>query len=298
LQYFFTKIAKSMTQFSDFPVNPSANQGFGTDVVVSPQWLFAHQFAPDVAIIDCRFSLAEPQLGRSQYEAGHIPGAYYLDLTYDLSSPVTVHGGRHPLPDPDQLAHKLTQMGLTAQSWVIAYDDSRFAYAARVWWLLRWLGHQRVAVLNGGLAAYQSAGYPLTQEIPSPRTGNFIPHVRAQQALDKTTVDERKQLPTVALVDSREPARYRGEQEPIDPVAGHIPGAVNFPWQQVTDEQGYLRSPTDLQAHWQAIADTPEIIVYCGSGVTACVNLLALTAAGITHGKLYAGSWSDWCSYL
>jgi thiosulfate/3-mercaptopyruvate sulfurtransferase len=298
LQYFFTKIAKSMTQSSDFPVNPSADQGFGTDVVVSPQWLFTHQTDPSVTIVDCRFSLAEPSFGRGQYDAGHIPGAYYLDLNDDLSSPVTVHGGRHPLPDPVELAQKLTKMGVTAQSSVIAYDDSRFAYAARVWWLLRWLGHKRVAVLNGGLAAYQRAGYPLTQEIPTPRTGNFIPQVQAPQVVNKTTVDACKQLPTVALVDSREPARYRGEQEPIDPVAGHIPGAVNLPWQQVTDERGYLRSPTDLQAHWQAIADTPEIIVYCGSGVTACVNLLALTAAGITHGKLYAGSWSDWCSYL
>jgi thiosulfate/3-mercaptopyruvate sulfurtransferase len=298
LQYFFTKFVRFMTQIFDSLTEPITDEAFDTQVAISPQRLFAHQGNPKVTIIDCRFSLLEPPLGRRQYEAGHIPSAHYLDLNDDLSSPVTVHGGRHPLPNPAQLAHKLNQMGVTAQSWIIAYDDSRFAYAARVWWLLRWLGHKHVAVLNGGLAAYQRAGYPLTQEIPAPRGGDFIPQVQAQQVVDKVIVDARKQLPTVALVDSREPARYRGEHEPIDPVAGHIPGAINFPWQQVTDAQGYLRSPSDLRAHWQAIADTPEIIVYCGSGVTACVNLLALAAAGITTGKLYAGSWSDWCSYL
>jgi thiosulfate/3-mercaptopyruvate sulfurtransferase len=270
--------------------------------MVSADWLQDHLNAPQVAIADCRFNLMQPQLGLQQYQEGHIPGAYYLDLNQDLSSPVGIHGGRHPLPDPDVLANKFETMGIhsappTGPTLVVAYDDSRLAFAARLWWLLRYLGHDRVAVLDGGFSGWQASGYPVSSDLPIMKTGNFIPAIQSNLVLTLDQVTARKDLPTVALVDSREGERYSGEREPIDPVAGHIPGAVNYPWQEVTDAEGYLRSPTEQRQRWQSLSSSDEIIVYCGSGVTACVNLLSLNIANLP-GKLYAGSWSDWCSYL
>jgi thiosulfate/3-mercaptopyruvate sulfurtransferase len=188
-------------------------------------------------------------------------------------------------------------MGITNTTTVVAYDDSRFAFAARLWWLLSYMGHDRVAVLDGGFAAWVAKGYAVTAEIPAaipPETG-FIPHVRSPMVIDMATVKAKKDLPTVALVDAREGDRYRGDREPIDLIAGHIPGAVNYPWLDVTDGQSYaLPNQGD---RWQALQHAEEIIVYCGSGVTACVNLLSLKLAGSDRGKLYAGSWSDWISY-
>jgi thiosulfate/3-mercaptopyruvate sulfurtransferase len=283
--------------------------------MVSATWLSQHLDDPQMIVIDCRFDLANPQAGRQHYEVSHIPGAFYFNLNQDLSSPVGQHGGRHPLPDPGILAEKLTAIGILSSSasssvetsaqaptQIILYDNSRLAYAARAWWLLRYLGHEHVAVLDGGWSGWQAAGHPVTVALPTPRSGNFIPRIQPNWVVDIEAVKALKDLPTVALVDSREGDRYRGEREPIDPVAGHIPGAVNYPWQEVTDEQGYLRSPDEQRQRWAALSggtEAPtEILVYCGSGVTACVNLLSLELAGIETGKLYAGSWSDWCSYL
>ena len=271
--------------------------------VVSSQWLAEQLDNPEIAVhevlvADCRFALMQPELGRQQYEAGHIPNAYYFDLNQDLSSPVKEHGGRHPLPDPEQLAAKLSKMGMTSSTFVVAYDDSRFAFAARLWWLLRYLGHDRVAVLDGGFSNWQKLGYPVTTVQPDPKLGNFTPHVRDHWVVDINAVKAKQDDSNVVLIDSREPERYRGETEPIDPIAGHIPGAINYPWQSVTDENGLIRSSEELSDRWHALNSKTELLVYCGSGVTACVNLLALTAAGINTGKLYAGSWSDWCSYL
>ncbi|MES1025267.1 sulfurtransferase [Gloeocapsa sp. BRSZ] len=266
--------------------------------VVSTKWLFEHLEDPQVAIADCRFSLADPQLGYQQYQKSHIPGAFYLDLNHDLSSLVAPHGGRHPLPDPYKFAHKLSQLGITSQTLVVAYDDSRFAFAARLWWLLRYLGHTQVAVLDGGFTGWLNSGYPVTDILPESKLGEFVPRVQVDRVVDITTVKARKDDPGVVLVDSRESDRYSGEREPIDPIAGHIPGAVNYPWQEVSDAQGYLRSPTAQRDRWENLKSAEEIIVYCGSGVTACVNLLSLELARIDTGKLYAGSWSDWCSYL
>jgi thiosulfate/3-mercaptopyruvate sulfurtransferase len=264
---------------------------------ITAAWLYEHLDDSQLAIADCRFSLADPQLGRQQYQTSHIPGAYYLDLNRDLSSPVGKHGGRHPLPNTTELAAKLSAMGITSQTTVVAYDDSRFAFAARLWWLLRYLGHERVVVLDGGFQGWLAAGYPTTADIPVAKVGEFIPNLQLEQVVDVATVKARKDLPEVVLVDARESDRYRGEREPIDPVAGHIPGAVNYPWQEVTDTQGYLKPVAEQQQRWQSLESTAEVIVYCGSGVTACVNLLSLELAGISTGKLYAGSWSDWISY-
>jgi thiosulfate/3-mercaptopyruvate sulfurtransferase len=266
--------------------------------VVSPQRLVElQQSAEAIALIDCRFSLADPLLGQQQYKEGHIPGAYYLDLNQDLSSPVQPHGGRHPLPDSSVLAGKLSRMGITDETLVIAYDDSRFAFASRLWWLLKYMGHERAAVLDGGLAAYKALGLPTASNIPAEQAGAFIPQIKPDWVIDIHGVRQRQQQPYVKLIDSREADRYRGEREPIDPVAGHIPGALNYPWQQVTDDSGKFRSPSELKHYWADVSDAAEIVVYCGSGVTACVNLLALAASNFSTGRLYAGSWSDWCSY-
>ncbi|OUL35125.1 sulfurtransferase [Nostoc sp. T09] len=270
-----------------------------SQIVVSPSWLLEHLNDPQVVIVDCRFSLADPQLGRRQYQESHIQGSYYLDLNQDLSSPLGEHGGRHPLPNPIDLGHKLSEIGVNYQkTLVVAYDDSRFAFAARLWWLLHYLGHENVAVLDGGFTGWQKADYPVTNIIPQPQTASFVPQIQTNKIVDIKTVKNKKDLPEIVLVDSRESDRYRGEREPIDKIAGHIPGAVNYPWQEVTDPSGYLLSPVEQRRRWEELATAEEILVYCGSGVTACVNLLSLELAGISKGKLYAGSWSDWISYM
>ena len=265
--------------------------------VVSSAWLHTHLHDPQLVILDCRYSLMNQELGFNQYQEGHIEGAYFLDLNRDLSSPIQKHGGRHPLPDINQLAAKLSQIGVTSgETMIVAYDDSRFGFAARLWWLLCYMGHEHVAVLDGGFAGWQAQNYETSSTVPSVRVGKFIPNIQTEFVVDIETVKLRKDLPEVVLIDSREGDRYRGEREPIDPIAGHIEGAVNYPWMEVTNEQGFV---IDNQGdRWQEVKNAQEAIVYCGSGVTACVNLLSLKLAGIETGKLYAGSWSDWCSYL
>jgi thiosulfate/3-mercaptopyruvate sulfurtransferase len=269
--------------------------------IVTAEWLNSYLAAGathDLAIVDCRFALGDSDLGKQQYETAHIPGAYYLDLHRDLSSPVGVHGGRHPLPDDRVLGAKLAAMGIGVQTLVVAYNDSRFAFAARLWWLLRYYGHDRVAILDGGYGNWLKAGYPVTADLPQPSApGDFQPKIQSDRIVDINRVRVIQTLPAHMLIDSREPDRYLGKIEPIDPVAGHIPGAVNYPWQDVTTPAGFVFSIEEQQRRWEAISAGLEPIVYCGSGVTACVNLLSLELAGIRGAKLYPGSWSDWCSY-
>jgi thiosulfate/3-mercaptopyruvate sulfurtransferase len=256
--------------------------------VVSADWLHSHLHDPQVIIVDCRFALMDRDLGRKQYLESHIEGAYYLDLNLDLSSPVQKYGGRHPLPDLEQLATKLSAMGVTSgettsdKKTVIAYDDSRFAFASRLWWLLRYMGHEQVAVLDGGFAGWQAQNYAINSEIPTAKFGKFIPKIQTDWVVDMETVKARKDLPEVMLVDAREGDRYRGEREPIDPIAGHIEGAVNYPWMELTNAQGFVIA--DQGDRWAQVKNAEEIIVYCGSGVTACVDLLALKLAGIETG--------------
>lgn len=269
-----------------------------TPYVVTARWLADHLNDPNLVVVDCRFNLMAPGQGRQAYQAGHIAGAYYLDLEQDLSSPRQQYGGRHPLPDPTKLAATLRTIGVSANTLVVAYDDSRLAYAARCWWLLRWLGHDRVAVLDGGYSHYAAAGYPTTTTIPAARSGTFTASPRAEWVVDRQGVIAAQADPQTTIVDAREPHRYRGEHEPIDPVAGHIPGAVNYPWLEVTDNNGFMKSINALQQYWEPLAHTPNIIVYCGSGVTACVDILGMAIAGLDQAKLYPGSWSDWCAYL
>ncbi len=277
--------------------------------IVTAAWLhsyLADRSHLDLKIIDCRFALGDAELGRQQYENGHIPGAYYLDLNRDLSSPPQVHGGRHPLPDDRVLGAKLAAMGISADTLVVTYDDSRFAFAARLWWLLRYYGHDRVAILDGGYSNWVKAGYAVTTNLPEVSApGNFQPQIQSDRIVDIDSLSEKlrqrvkasQNSPTHILIDSREPDRYLGKTEPIDPIAGHIPSAVNYPWQGVSTPEGFALSIEQQRQRWMAISPDLEQIVYCGSGVTACVNLFSLHLAGIDTAKLYPGSWSDWCSY-
>jgi thiosulfate/3-mercaptopyruvate sulfurtransferase len=284
------------------PMNPPMNP------IVSADWLRLHLDDPQIVIVDCRFSLMEPDSGIHQYETSHIPGSYYLHLNDDLAGPVQRHGGRHPLPDLEIFVSKLRQMGINDDTWVVCYDSARLSYASRAWWLLRYLGHDRTLLLNGGWQAWTAMHYPISKEKPTSkenpfnkekppsRSGQFTPNIQSHWTVDIEQVKAGINRPGTVLVDSRETVRYRGDREPIDPVAGHIPSALSYPWQQVTNERGFIS--VEMQAdRWTAIQDEAEIIVYCGSGVTACVNLLSLSIAGL-DAKLYVGSWSDWCSYL
>lgn len=277
-----------------------------TPAVVSSAWLHENLDRPDIAIADCRFALEDPQLGKRQYQSSHIPGAVHFDLNDDLSAPPQRHGGRHPLPAPDVFARTLAAAGISSDvssateqpTWVIAYDDSRCAFAARLWWLLRYLGHTRVSVLDGGWRGWQAAEYPLTTEVPPKKSGTFVPRPQPEMVVNYEWVRSRQTSPESVLIDSRTDDRYRGDYEPIDPIAGHIPGALNYPWLDVTDDQGQLRSPEAQANHWSQVRSADDVIVYCGSGVTACVNLLSMYLAGLPQSRLYAGSWSDWCSYI
>ena len=254
--------------------------------------------ANNIVIIDCRFALADPNLGQQQYQTAHIPRSHHLDLNRDLSSLVQLHGGRHPLPDSIALGAKLAAMGVNADTHIVAYDDSRFAFAARLWWLLRYYGHKQVSVLDGGYSGWVKAGYPVTADLPQPVLhGNFQPHIQTAEIVDIELVRSIQTSPAHILIDSREVDRYLGKIEPIDPIAGHIPGAVNYPWQDVSTTDGLILSVEHQQQRWLKITSEIQPIVYCGSGVTACTNLLSLEIAGITGAKLYPGSWSDWCSY-
>ncbi|MEO0351591.1 MAG: sulfurtransferase [Cyanobacteria bacterium P01_A01_bin.15] len=267
--------------------------------VVSPQWLADH-LSSGLVVIDCRFSLPEPELGQQQYNTGHIPGAYYLDLNKHLSSPVQKHGGRHPLPPWPKFVEHLNLLGIQSspQTPIVLYDASRFAFAARLWWMLRYLGHNNVALLDGGIKAWTDAGLPLSRETPRPQVGRFVPQPQSDWIVDIDYVRQRKDDIGTLVIDSRSAERFRGEREPIDPIAGSIPGAVNYFWQDISTDTGLLKSADELAHHWRAVDDADEIIVYCGSGVTACVNLFSQVVAGKPMGKLYPGGWSDWCSYL
>ncbi len=253
--------------------------------------------ATDAIIVDCRFVLGQPDAGREAYLRGHIPGAHYLDLEEDLSGPVARHGGRHPLPDVRQLTARLASLGIHPGARVVAYDDARFAFAARFWWLLRALGYRPPELLDGGYAGWLAAGGAVEQAVPQP-VPCAVPSAEAYRGVVDITALASLQAAGSLLLDSRDPARYAGLEEPLDPVAGHIPGALNLPWQAVSDAQGCLLDDVRLSAHFAGLPEGRPRVVYCGSGVTACVNLFALARTGDESALLYAGSWSDWCSHL
>jgi thiosulfate/3-mercaptopyruvate sulfurtransferase len=257
---------------------------------------------PDIAIIDCRFDLMNPGGGRRAYLEGHIPGARYADLNADLSSPITATSGRHPLPTRGNFAGALARLGIGVDSQVVAYDDSGGAFAARLWWLMRWVGRPAVAVLDGGIKAWVNAGGALQSgaEEPLPAAANG----RAQSAqagetgvIEAAEIERRLSDPAFLLIDARAAERYAGTVEPIDAVAGHVEGAVNQPFSASLGADGRFLPPPMLRQMWEERLDgrsPTQVATMCGSGVTACLNLLSMEVAGLHGAKLYAGSWSEW----
>lgn len=270
--------------------------------LIEPSELSAHLADPEWAIIDCRFDLAAPEWGARAWSQGHVPHALYAHLDRDLSGPRTPLSGRHPLPQVAALAATFGRFGIDNTVQVIAYDQDSGAFAARLWWLLRWLGHRGVAVLNGGFAAWQRAGLAVSTVAEARVARRFTPAAAAAMLVSGPEVAAALAAGDFAggaavLVDARSPARFAGENETIDPVAGHIPGARNHPFSANHDARGRLLEAAELGRRWGTTlrgAPAQRAIAMCGSGVTACHNLLALEVAGLSGARLYAGSWSEW----
>ncbi|WP_243290786.1 sulfurtransferase [Bacillus sp. FJAT-47783] len=250
----------------------------------------------NVRMIDCRFDLANKKAGKERFEKDHLTHAQYVDLENDLSGEVKEHGGRHPLPDIDQFVQLIEKLGIDNETIVVAYDDNACAFASRFWWMMKYIGHEQVFILNGGYEAWKRAGYPTTNEV---KTYERTTYVKKEQHELLATVDdvrEAMQNSRTAIIDSREWSRYIGESEPIDSKAGHIPGAISHFWKE-NMENGTFRSKGALAQQFSSLTNKERIIVYCGSGVTACPNFVALKEAGFSNMKLYVGSWSDWITY-
>jgi thiosulfate/3-mercaptopyruvate sulfurtransferase len=275
------------------------------DFLVGVDELYAHLAEPEWRIVDCRFELANPGKGRSEYLAGHIPGAVYADLDRDLAAPVTADSGRHPLPPPDVFSRTLGRLGIGRGTHVVGYDQASGAIAARLWWMLRWLGHPSVRLLDGGFEAWRRQGLPLETGTPVVEATTY--RGRADNHMMVTTDEIEKALKSgspVSLVDARDAARFEGRTEPIDPVAGHVPGALNFPFSTSLTADGTWRSRDELRDAWAALAlgpggspsgsDKASWAVMCGSGVTACHLAVSAGLAGLPPPRLYAGSWSEW----
>jgi thiosulfate/3-mercaptopyruvate sulfurtransferase len=269
--------------------------------LISAQDLAARIDDPDWVVVDCRHDLMNLAAGREGYAAGHLPGAVFGDIETQLSGakhgPDGVFRGRHPLPEKEALVETLRGWGVNDGSQVVAYDAHGGMFAARLWWLLRWLGHEAVAVLDGGMAAWQSLGKPLATDVPSKARGGitlrapFVPTVTVAEVLENVDKGER------IVIDARASDRFRGENETIDPVAGHIPGAKNRFFKDNLQADGRFKTADELRADFSALIRSPETtITQCGSGVSACHNLLAMEIAGLSGAALYPGSWSEWSS--
>jgi len=259
--------------------------------------LAAHVHDPDWLIVDCRFDLTNTSAGEQAFNAGHVPGAVYAHLDRDLAAPITAKTGRHPLPDPSEFATTLSRWGVTKDTQVIAYDADNGLYAARLWWMLRWVGHESVAVLDGGFKAWTAAGQPTSSASAQRSSTTFIARPDRSMWVDAPEVARAAQDPSSRVLDARAPERYQGRVEPIDTVAGHVPGAVNHPFANSLAGDARFLSPEELRARFdasQASAPSDRTIAMCGSGVTACHLLLAMEIAGKRGAKLYPGSWSEW----
>ncbi|KHO66147.1 sulfurtransferase [Pseudomonas flexibilis] len=255
--------------------------------------------APELRILDCRFALDDPAYGRTRYAAGHVPGAQFADLERDLSGPI-IKGvtGRHPLPDPARLQEALRAWGVDQDSTIVLYDDGPGAFAARAWWLLAWLGKRDgVFLLDGGFQAWQAAGLPVTAQVTEPARGDFTARPDACLVVEADQLGRRLAEPGLTLIDARALPRFRGEVEPLDPVAGHIPGARCAPFTDNLGADGRFLPPEQLRQRFENLLagrNPEQLVAYCGSGVTACHNLFALSLAGLPLAPLYAGSWSEW----
>jgi thiosulfate/3-mercaptopyruvate sulfurtransferase len=265
--------------------------------LVSVATLQANLNRHDWVVVDCRFLLTDPAAGRKMYNAGHIPNARYADLDCDLSSPITADSGRHPLPSPQDFMDRLGAWGIKTDTQIVAYDQIGGAFAARLWWLARWVGHRRVAVLNGGFPAWKAAGLPVDTQSPYIEPKNYVGSVNDSLWVTSEAILANITSSTYRLIDAREAPRFHGMQEPIDAVAGHIPGALNLPFKENLAADGTFLPAGELRSRFLAALGTQssaEVVHMCGSGVTACHNLLAMEAAGLSCSKLYAGSWSEW----
>jgi thiosulfate/3-mercaptopyruvate sulfurtransferase len=266
--------------------------------LISTQELATHLGSPDWVVFDCRFTLTDPDGGRRAYEAGHIPGARYVHLEEDLSGTVGPASGRHPLPEPKVLTEKLCRWGVGINRQVVVYDDSYGSMAARMWWLLRWLGHPDVALLDGGYPKWQREKRPVAKEGPvDVHSASCACLPERSQWASAAEVVEALADKKMHLLDARPDRRYSGEYEPFDPVAGHIPGSINWPYEENLDIDGTFLPPEALREQYQALlkgAAPHQVIHLCGSGVTACHNVLAMEAAGLSGSRLYPGSWSEW----
>ncbi len=266
--------------------------------LVDTATLAAHLADPDWRVVDCRFDLGNPEAGALAYARGHIPGAVYAHLDRDLSGPRTPWSGRHPLPEVAALAATLGAFGIDARVQVVAYDESNGAYAARLWWLLRWLGHRRVAVLDGGLAAWRAEHRPLATDSAAPAARRF--DARPDPA-GQVSADEVAALlagGACVLLDARATERFEGRVEPLDPKAGHVPGARSHPFTRNLGADGRFLPAAELRARFAPLlggAAADAVVSMCGSGVTACHTLLALEVAALPGARLYPGSWSEWC---
>jgi thiosulfate/3-mercaptopyruvate sulfurtransferase len=256
---------------------------------------------PNWVILDCRHDLMQPAFGATVYAEGHIQNALFASVDHDLSGPKTdadgVFRGRHPLPDRNLLVETLRRWGVNSDSQVVAYDAADGMYAARLWWLLRWIGHPSVAVLDGGLAAWQAQGLPLVTPVHTPAHGSINERPTLSWIVSADDVLANLETPTMTVIDARAPDRYRGDSEPIDPVGGHIPGAKNRFFKANLLPNGQFKSGAQLYEEFVPLLDgAATSVMQCGSGVTACHNLLAMELAGLSGAGLYPGSWSEWCS--
>lgn len=264
--------------------------------LVSVEDLATH---PEWRVFDCRHDLRNTEYGRQAYARGHIPGALFLHLDDDLSGLTDGRNGRHPLPDAAEFARRMSACGVDEATQVVAYDNEGGIFASRLWWMLRWLGHERVAVLNGGLAGWKRSKRALEERVPAVESRNFTARPQ-DMAVDSGQVLADLQSERMLLLDARSPERFRGENETLDPVGGHIPGAVNrFYFENLDDDGCFFKPVAELRAEFDALLvgrPATDVVQQCGSGVTACHNLLAMELAGLSGSKLYPGSWSEWCA--
>jgi thiosulfate/3-mercaptopyruvate sulfurtransferase len=265
--------------------------------LVSTDQLWAHVSDENWLLFDCRFDLADTEKGRRAFQQSHIPGAFYAHLDEHLSSPITMQTGRHPLPDMNALNRWLASCGMQSKRQVVVYDDSGGAMAVRLWWLLKCLGHQKVAVLDGGWPAWVSKGYSTTAENPQAEMTPYQAAFNAHYTVSTHEVEKNVHEALFKLVDVRSAERFQGIAEPIDTVAGHIPGAINIPLTQNLDDEGFFKPVPQLKELYAPVMDQYPVekqVYMCGSGVTACHSVFALSLAGLGFPRLYAGSWSEW----
>jgi len=268
-------------------------------LLVTTEELQQHLGDQSWVVFDARHDLMNVDKGRRSYAEGHVPGAFFMHTDEDLSGTKTGKNGRHPLPDIDTFAAKMNRCGVGPGVQVVVYDDLGGNFAVRLWWLLTWLGHEDVALLDGGWPAWEKEGRPVTKDVPAPRQGRFVPRPHLGDVVDIHFVDRFREDPAIKLIDARAAERFEGRNETIDPVAGHIPGAINRFWQKNLTPAGLFKKPDQLRAEYAQLLEStaPEQAVHmCGSGVTSCHNMFAMKLAGLPIGRLYAGSWSEWCA--